>query len=166
MLSCGAPLVPERVAQVVEERRKSEKRVADIEIELAQHIARDLVAKITKEVGPVFKYHLHRTDDSNNPLGFLSAIACAVTDTVSITSSSKPYVFILSSSPSTQTTSSVSTVVILGSEDAKVKAAGEGLKAKLGVKGGGKGSRWSGKFVGVWKENRENTGVVEMLHDL
>lgn len=168
MLSCGAPLVPERVAQVVEERKKSEKRMVDIEIELAQQIARDLVAKITHEDGAVFKYHLHRIDDSNNALGFLSFIAFAVTDMVSTTfaSSSKPFVVILSSSPSTQTTNSVSTVLLVGSDDAKVKVAGEGLKAKLGVKGGGKGPKWSGKFVGVWKETRENAGVVEVLRDL
>jgi len=78
----------------------------------------------------------------------------------------KPYVVVLSSSPSTQTTNSVSTVLLLGSDDAKVKFAGEGLKAKLGVKGGGKGPRWSGKFVGIWKENRENAGVAEVLHGL
>ena len=168
VLSCGAPLVPERVAQIVEERKKSEKRLADIEIELAQHIARDLVAKITSEDGAIFKYHLHRIDDSNNALGFLSSIAFAVTDMVSTTSvpkNSKPYVVVLSSSPSTQTTNSVSTVLLLGSDDAKVKAAGEGLKVKLGVKGGGKGPRWSGKYVGVWKENRENAGVLEVLHN-
>ncbi|KAF8812397.1 alanyl-tRNA synthetase domain-containing protein [Phlegmacium glaucopus] len=168
VLSCGAPLVPERVAQVVEERKRAEKRVVDIEIELAQQIARDLVAKLTNKDGAIFKYHLHRIDDSNNVLAFLSSIAFAVTDMVSTTSasSSKPYQIILSSSPSTQTTNSVSTVLLLGSDDAKVKVAGEGLKAKLGVKGGGKGPRWSGKFVGVWKENRENAGVVEVLHGL
>ena len=168
MLSCGAPLVPERVAQVVEERKKSEKRVVDIEVELAQQIARDLVAKIANEDGTVFNYHLHRIDDSNNALGFLSSIAFAVTDMVSTISAptSKSYVVILSSSPSAQATNSVSTVLILGSNDAEVKAAGEGLKAKLGVKGGGKGSRWSGKFVGVWKENRENAGVMAVLHGL
>ena len=168
VLSCGAPLVPERVAQVVEERKKSEKRLVDIEIELAQHIARDLVAKITSEDGAIFKYHLHRIDDSNNALGFLSSIAFAMTDisTTSVPKNSKPYVVVLSSSPSTQTTNSVSTVLLIGSDDAKVKVAGEGLKVKLGVKGGGKGPRWSGKFIGVWKENRENAGVAEVLHNI
>ena len=169
MLSCGAPLVPERVTQVVEERKKTEKRLVDIEVELARHIARDLVAKITSEDGAIFKYHLHRIDDSNNALGFLSSIAFAVTDMVSTTSvpkNSKPYVVVLSSSPSAQTTNSVSTVLLLGSDDAKVKIAGEGLKAKLAVKGGGKGPRWSGKFVGVWRENRENAGIVEVLDSL
>ena len=166
MLNCGAPLVPERVAQVVEERKKSEKRLVDIEIELAQHIARDLVAKITSEDGAVFKYHLHRIDDSNNALGFLSSIAFAVNDMVSTMSLPKNFVVVLSSSPSTQTSNSVSTVLLLGSDDAKVKLAGEGLKTKLGIKGGGKGPRWSGKFVGVWKENRENAGVVEVLHNI
>ena len=167
LLSCGAPLVPERVAQVVEERKKSEKRVVDIEIELAQQIAREVVAnlKITNE-GTVSKYHLHRIDDSNNALGFLSSIALAVTDMISATFvlGSKPYVVILFSSPSTQTTNSVSTVLLVGSDDAKIKIAGEGVKAKLGIKGGGKGPRWSGKFVGIWKENRENAGVEEVLH--
>ena len=86
--------------------------------------------------------------------------------TTSVPKNSKPYLVVLSSSPSTQTTSSVSTVLLLGSDDAKVKLAGEGLKAKLGIKGGGKGPRWSGKFIGVWKENRENAGVVEVLHNI
>ena len=164
VLSCGAPLVPERVAQVVEERKKSEKRVVDIEIELAQQIARDLVTKITNEDGPAFKYHLHRIDDSNNALGFLSSIAFAANDMISTLKNPKPYVVVLSSSPSTQTTNSVSSVLLLGSDEAKVRVAGEGLKTRLGVKGGGKGPRWSGKFVGVWKENRENAGVAEVLH--
>ena len=43
---------------------------------------------------------------------------------------------------------------------------GDGLKARLGVKGGRKGPRWSGKSIGVWKESREKDaidGVLEIL---
>ncbi|CAA7259720.1 unnamed protein product [Cyclocybe aegerita] len=166
ILSCGPPLVPDRVNQVAEERKRAEKRVSDVEQELAEHIAKDLVAQITKqEVGELFKHHVHRTDDTSNALGFLSSIAFAVTNALQAEAKSS-YLIAFSSTPSSQTTSSISTVLVLGSDDAKVKAAGEGLKAKAGVKGGGKGSRWSGKFVGVWKETRDNVAVEEVLKDL
>lgn len=163
ILSCGPPLVPERVGQVIEERKKAEKRVSDTEQELAEHIARDIAQQIqSQQDGNLFKKHIHRIDDTTNALGFLSAIAFALSAAVPAGGAS-PYLVVLSSSPSTQTSTSVSTVLILGSDDAKVKAAGEGLKAKLGVKGGGKGPRWSGKFTGVWKPAREDTAVDEVL---
>ncbi|KAF8165388.1 alanyl-tRNA synthetase domain-containing protein [Crassisporium funariophilum] len=163
VLSCGAPLVPERVSQVVDERKRAEKRVSDIELELAEHIARELVANITAYTGEApYKRHIHRIDDSSNALGFLSAIAFAITNTLP-GESKHPYVVVLSSSPSAQTGGSISTVLVLGSEDAKVKLAGEALKAKLGVKGGGKGPRWSGKFIGTWKDSRENVGIDGVL---
>ncbi|PPR06577.1 hypothetical protein CVT24_001758 [Panaeolus cyanescens] len=166
ILSCGAPLVPERVNQVVEERKKAEKRVNDTETELAGHIASGLVDSIKIHSGGLFKKHVHRTDDTGNALGFLTSIAFAVGAALSDAEGNNDHVLVLSSSPSSQNSSSISTVLILGSDDAKVKAAGEGLKAKLGVKGGGKGPRWSGKFTGVWKENRENVVIDEILVSL
>ncbi|TFK43578.1 ThrRS/AlaRS common domain-containing protein [Crucibulum laeve] len=157
VLSCGTPLVPERVAQVVEERRKAEKRLADVELELAEQIARDFLHQMIE--GELFKKYVHRTDDTGNALGFLSAIASAMANTAA----GKSFVVVLSSSPSIQTASSVSTVLVVGSNDKTVKDVGEGLKTKLGVKGGGKGPRWSGKFIGVWKDTRESPIVDEVL---
>ncbi|KAF8913856.1 hypothetical protein CPB84DRAFT_1757738 [Gymnopilus junonius] len=165
-LSCGPPLVPERVSQVIDERKKAEKRVSDIEQELAEHLARDVVQQIqSSKEGSLFKKHIHRTDDATNALGFLSSIAFAMSAALPV-DGAIPYVVVLSSSPSTQTTSSVSTVLVLGSNDSKVKAAGEGMKAKLGVKGGGKGPRWSGKFIGVWKAIRDDAIVDEVLENI
>lgn len=72
-----------------------------------------------------------------------------------------PYIVVLSSSPSTQTATSTSTVLVFGLDEGKVKEAGDALKTKLNVKGGGKG-RWSGKFTGVWRE-KESRAVEEAL---
>lgn len=165
MLSCGLPQVQERVVQVVDERKKAEKRVEDLEFELASRLATDLFQDlIEKEDGNVFISSIHRTDDSTTALGFLSATAFSFTNALS-TSPAKdsPYLIFLSSSPSSQTSTSTSVVLVFGSEEKQVKEAGEGIKSKLGVKGGGKGPRWSGKFVGVWKDNREDVAVKEVL---
>jgi misacylated tRNA(Ala) deacylase len=164
-LSCGMPQVQERVAQVVDERKKAEKRVVDLETELASQVATDLLkVVIEKEDEKLSVTSIHRTDDSSNTLGFLSAIAISFTNAL-LTSPAKDssYLFILSSSPSSQTGGSTSIVLVFGSDEKKVKQAGEGIKTKLGVKGGGKGPRWSGKFVGVWKEGREDAAVNEVL---
>lgn len=166
-MSCGPPLVPERVSQVVDERKKAEKRVSDAEQELAEHIARDLAAKInSSEDQPLFKFHLHRVDDTSNALGFLSSIAFALSAAIPAAEASRSYLIALSSSPSTQTAASISTVLVLSSNDSNVKAAGDELKAKLGVKGGGKGPRWSGKFTGVWKAGKEDVVVQDVLDNI
>ena len=130
-------------------------------------IAADLAKQIISgEAGFLYKRHIHRTDDTSNALGFLTAIAFSVTNSMGEAAKEHPYLIVLSSSPSSQTTSSISTVLVLGCDDAKVKAAGEGLKEKLGVKGGGKGPRWSGKFIGVWKDGKESASIEEALKDL
>ena len=69
-------------------------------------------------------------------------------------------------SRSTASSTSTTSVLVLTSDDARTKAAGDALKAKLGVKGGGRGVRWSGKWTGVWKEAKENTLVEEILQNL
>jgi misacylated tRNA(Ala) deacylase len=165
-LSCGTPQVQERVSQVVDERKRADKRVEDLEVELASRVAADLLKILTekKEDGKLFASSVHRTDDSSTVLGFLSAVAFSFTNALS-TSPSKDsqYLVVLSSSPSSQTSTSTSVVLIFGSDEKKVKEAGEGIKTKLGVKGGGKGPRWSGKFIGVWKESREDAAVKEVL---
>ncbi|KAJ8086559.1 hypothetical protein PM082_005382 [Marasmius tenuissimus] len=168
-LSCGAPLVPERVSQIAEERKRAEKRVSDLELELAKAISDKMVSEAkealkSSEKG-LFKKHIQRTDDGGNSLGFLSAIAFAFSSAATEARVGR-YLIILSSSPSSQTTTSTTLVMVSGSDDALVKAAGEALKARLGVKGGGKGPRWSGKYTGVWRENKEGGVLENLLKDL
>lgn len=163
VMSCGAPQVPERVAQVVEDRKRATKRVEDVELELAGLLAKDMLASAGGEAQVVL--HKHRVDDSANPLGFLTSISTIFMDQAAARSDPLNYLIVLSSSPSLQTTTSVSTVMVVGSDDKKVKSVGEALKSKLGVKGGGKGLRWSGKFIGVWKETRDGAVVDEILKE-
>lgn len=166
ILSSGLPVVPERVQQVVDERRKTEKRVNDVESELANWIGKGLVGELLQgnsSPDELWKKHLHRTDDSSNPLSFLSSIAFAISDEIKVKEVTTPYLVILSSSPSAQIPNSLSTVLVLASDDKKVKEAGDGLKAKMGIKGGGKGPRWSGKFSGVWKGVKQDAAVEEVL---
>ncbi|KAL0950042.1 hypothetical protein HGRIS_010050 [Hohenbuehelia grisea] len=164
ILSCGAPLVPERVNQVVDERRRGDKRVDALEGELARLIAADIVQKLgAAHGGAVPVLHLHRSDDSANPLGFLSAISMALSDILPNANLANGFLIVLSSSPLTQTVSSVTVVLVCGTDDKLVKTSGDALKSKLGVKGGGKGTRWSGKYTGVWKAERENIAVDEIL---
>jgi len=148
---------------VIDERRKAEKRVEDVEAELATFVAGSLVRDMGVGDGQVFKRHVHRTDDSGTALGFLSAVSSAFVTATATSAVQMGYVLVLSSSPSSQNATSTSIVLVFGSDDKKVKAVGDGLKEKLGVKGGGKGLKWSGKFVGVWKESRENVLVSEVL---
>ncbi|KZT72524.1 ThrRS/AlaRS common domain-containing protein [Daedalea quercina L-15889] len=163
-LSCGAPQVPERVEQVAEERKRAGKRVDDVEAELAGLLARDLVGAVVGAGGAGAVMHRHRTDDAANPLGFLNAISMAFAREVAARPDAPPYLVVLSSSPSAQTAASTSVVLVFGSDEARVKEAGDALKAKLNVKGGGKG-RWSGKFTGVWRE-KESRAVEEALAPL
>ncbi|KAI0637998.1 alanyl-tRNA synthetase domain-containing protein [Trametes polyzona] len=166
IMSCGAPQVPERVQQVVDDRKKATKRVEDLEAELAAAIAGELVAAAsTREDGGLVMYR-HRTDDAPNALGFLSAISTAYVNKAAEKGGPASYLVVLSSSPSAQTTTSTTVVLVFGSDDKKVKEVGEQLKSGLNVKGGGKGSRWSGKFVGVWKEGREGAVVQKILDGL
>ncbi|GJE84981.1 alanyl-tRNA editing protein [Phanerochaete sordida] len=155
-LSCGAPQVPARVAQVVDERRRAAKRAEDLELELAAHLARDLLASAD---GAALVRRRHRTDDGANALAFLGAVAtvCAVE------AGTRPHTVVLSSAPPAQTPASTTVVLVFGDDERRVKEVGDALKARLGVKGGGKGMRWSGKFTGVWKEAKEGAVVNEIL---
>ncbi|KAK0230890.1 ThrRS/AlaRS common domain-containing protein [Armillaria fumosa] len=161
-LSCGAPLVPERVNQVVDERKRAEKRVQDIESELAAFVSHGLCQELCSADAGVFKKHIHRTDDSSNALGFLSMISVTLSDALKETTAVRRFVIIFSSSPSSQTSSSTTVVMAIGSDDKLVKEVGDILRAKLGVKGGGKGLKWSGKFIGVWKD-RDNATTEAVL---
>ncbi|EPQ61307.1 ThrRS/AlaRS common domain-containing protein [Gloeophyllum trabeum ATCC 11539] len=156
-LSCGAPLVPERVRQVVEERRRAEKRVAEVEGELAGMVAGELLKDMQSKGGDdVYAVHKHRTDDTPAALSFLSAIATSL-----VSSASGRYLLALSSSPSSQSAASTSVVLVFGSDHKLVREVGERLK-QMGVKGGGKGGRWSGKFAGVWRE-REGAEITSVF---
>ena len=167
ILSCGIPLVSERTAQVIEERKRAEKRLDFVEVELASAIAKGLVAEAKetlRDAPAVFKKHLHRTDDSANVLGFLSAISSAFL-TVSPSDGSS-HLVLLTSSPLVQTSSSTTVALLFGSDEKKVKEMGDALRNKLGVKGGGKGAKWSGKFIGTWKETVEGAVVEGLLSEL
>ncbi|KAI0353467.1 alanyl-tRNA synthetase domain-containing protein [Trametes cingulata] len=165
IMSCGAPQVPERVQQVVEERKKATKRVEDLEAELAAAVASEIAATKPREGGELV-LHKHRTDDSATALTFLSAISTAFMSKAAEKQAPTPYLVVLSSSPSAQSSTSTTVVLVFGSDDKKVKEAGDELRAKLNVKGGGKGPRWSGKFTGVWKDGREGKAVDDILESL
>ncbi|KAH7930096.1 ThrRS/AlaRS common domain-containing protein [Leucogyrophana mollusca] len=161
LLSCGASVVPTRLGQVLDDRKKAEKSVDELKIELAKFVAKDLLQDMQNAPeGKLFVKHMHRTDDSANSLGFLSAVATAFSG---IAPAQRSYLLVFSSSPSSQTSSSTSVVLVFGVDEKQVKEAGEQLKSKLGVKGGGKGLRWSGKFTGVWREGREDTAMADIL---
>lgn len=167
-LNCGAPQVPERVAQVIDERKRAEKRNEDLEAELALRIAGDILAALEEDKDEgLFVSSKHRTDDASNALGFLTAISQSFTNLLPASpSKGRPYLVVLSSSPSAQNSTSTHVVLAFGSEDQKVKEAGEGIKTKLGVKGGGKGPKWSGKLIGTWKEGRNEAAVQEILQSV
>ncbi|KAL0577726.1 hypothetical protein V5O48_004275 [Marasmius crinis-equi] len=166
---CGAPLVPERVTQIAEERKRAEKRVSDLELELAKAISDKMVSEaketLRDSAGTPFKKYIQRIDDGGSSLSFLSAIAFAFSSAMTESSLGK-YLIVLSSSPSSQTATSTTLVMVFGSDDALVKAAGDRLKDRLTVKGGGKGPRWSGKYTGVWKDAKQGNAVEELLKDL
>ncbi|KAI0701169.1 alanyl-tRNA synthetase domain-containing protein [Cytidiella melzeri] len=155
ILNAGAPQVPERVQQVIDERKKMTNRAEDVERELASFIAQEMVKTVEGNTIVLYK---HRTDDTPNPLGFLTSITTAFVNEVGALPSSLSYLVVLSSSPASQNALTSTVVMLLGSDEKKVKAVGDVLRTKLGVKGGGKGQKWSGKFTGVWLDNRE--GVV------
>lgn len=146
--------------QVIDERKRAEKRVDDLESELAKYIARGVIEEMGQSSGSVFLKHVHRVDDSVNPLGFLSAVATAFTGAAGADSR---YLLVLSSTPSAQSVTETSVLMILGSDEKQVKEAGGLLKEKLNVKGGGKGTRWSGKLTGVWRAGREDAVISDIL---
>jgi len=164
-MSCGAPQVSERVEQVIEERKRAVKRVDDLETELAVAVAKQMLGALYANSGVKFKIHNHRMDDTNNALGLLSSISTAFGGEIAAAPGTPvpPYLLVLSSSPSSQTPSSTSVVLVFGTDEKDVKAVGDLLKSKLGVKGGGKGTKWSGKFTGVWREAREGVEIDEIL---
>lgn len=143
-LSAAPAGVPERVASVLEEKVRATKRVSELEEELAQKLAAELGKEIAAADGKLYAKHIHRTDDGNAPLPLLTAIANGLPP-------SGPHLIILSSAPTIQSAASSSVVLVFGNDEKQVKAVGEAFKSELGMKGGGKGPRWSGKGSGVFK---------------
>ena len=153
------------MAQIIDERKKAEKRVDDMGTEIARFIAEKLVMEMSQgDNVKLFKKHVSRTDDTGNALGLLSAISSATADIEA--SKNRPYVVVLTSSPSSQTPSSTTVVLVFGSDEKFVREVGEGLKARLGVKGGGKGTKWSGKLTGVWKKGGREQELEDLLSRL
>lgn len=163
ILSCGTPLVPARVSQVIEERRRADKRAEELEFELARVIGEGLLIELKKSAESDFVKHYHRTDDPARALGFLQSIASAF---ISSSPTEAKYTLVLTSSPVEKRSTNVTTVLVLASNDERAKATGDALKTRLGVKGGGRGVRWSGKWTGVWREGKEGSTVGEILNPM
>ena len=164
ILSCGTTQVPDRVSQVVEGRKAAEKRVSDLESRLVSIVAKELFHSVTQANEEKVSVHVHRIDD---PLVFLTAIASEFAKLWTASEHApKQYVIVFTSSPTSQTVTSTTLVLVIGSEDVCVKEIGETLKFKLQVKGGGKGPRWSGKWVGVWKPAKEGELVRKAVRGI
>jgi misacylated tRNA(Ala) deacylase len=160
-LSCGAPQAPDRVLQVIEDRKAAERRVADLESQLVSVVAKEVLHSITHVKGERFSAYVHRNDD---PLAFLTAISSEFAKLWAASAhASNEYLIGLTSSPTSQSATSSTLVLVFGSEDGSVKEVGETLKLKLGVKGGGKGPRWSGKWTGVWRPAQEGELVSKTV---
>ena len=163
LLSCGAVETPDRVALVLDESKKREKRVEDVERELGDALGRRLADEMLEwqrnSHGDVeWTKYVGRTDDASSALSFLQSIASAFVAHLppATGSASHRYALLLTSSPSSQTSASTTVVMLIGSEDKRVKEIGDELKKQFKtLKGGGRGARWSGKSVGVWLEERE-----------
>ncbi|KAI9447955.1 ThrRS/AlaRS common domain-containing protein [Lactarius indigo] len=156
VVSCGPPELPDRVAVVVEESKRREKRVDDLERELARVLGVRLAEEMAQwraagGEGEWAKF-VSRVDDSPSAQPFLQAVTLAFAAHLSGQGyTANRYTLLLVSSPSSQTSSSTTSV-------------GEELKRQFKtLKGGGKGTRWSGKFVGVWLESREGKTALSHL---
>ena len=168
-LSCGASETPERVTLVVEESKRREKRVDDLEHELAGSLGRQLAEEMAQwraaggEGG--WARCLSRTDDSQTARAFLQAVTHAFAAFVpEQVDTACQFTLLLVSSPSSLTPSSTSVVMLFGADENRVKSVSDELKKQFKtLKGGGKGSRWSGKFVGVWLADREGKTASALL---
>jgi len=113
ILSCGPPETPERVALVVEESKKREKRVEDLERELASVLGRQLADEMARwraaggGEGEWVRY-VSRTDDSPTARTFLQAVTLAFEAQLpgQNDTAARRFTLLLVSSPSSQTSSS------------------------------------------------------------
>ncbi|KAI0053651.1 hypothetical protein FA95DRAFT_1552157 [Auriscalpium vulgare] len=168
-LSCGPPEAPERVALVVDESKRREKRVEEVERQLADALGAGLAEEMRAwtaagGAGEWTRY-VGRTDDTPTALPFLLSISSAFAAALpEAPDAPHGYTMLLSSSPSSQTPSTTTVVLLFGSDDKKVKVVGEELKKQFkGLKGGGRGTRWSGKYTGVWLPEREGKVAATIL---
>ncbi|KAI0036736.1 ThrRS/AlaRS common domain-containing protein [Vararia minispora EC-137] len=166
IMSCSANETPDRAALSVSESKRREKRIEDVERELARTLAEGLVEEMlrwrTDGGEGEWTRHIGRVDDTTGALSFLQAITSAFQDLVP--KDSQSYLLLLTSAPSSPTQTSTTVVMVFGSDDARVKEVGEMLKAQFKtLKGGGKGTRWSGKATGVWFNDREGKQVALTL---
>ncbi|KAF8487568.1 Threonyl/alanyl tRNA synthetase [Gautieria morchelliformis] len=146
---CAATQVPERLVFETDGRRKAHKRAEELEDEVAKLIVKDLLDEQQRAYANVDRHQFaafrHRYDSSSNPLGLLSAIHSAWSAS---TAASTPFLIVLVSS-AVQSSSNNAVVLVFGSDEKEVKELGDKLKTK-GIKGGGKGGKWSGK-TDDWK---------------
>jgi misacylated tRNA(Ala) deacylase len=177
LLSCGPPETPERVALVVDESKRREKRVEDLERELAGVLGRQLTEEMAQwcsargadggggDQGEWVKC-VSRSDDSQSARAFLHAVTLAFEAHLPCKQPNVTprFTLLLVSSPPSQTSSSTTVVMVFGAEEKRVKAVGDELKNKFKtLKGGGKETRWSGKFAGVWLADREGKTASALL---
>jgi len=178
LLSCGPPETPERVALVVDESKRRDRRVEDLERELAGVLGRQLAEEMAQwrsaggaggsgsDLGEWVRC-VSRTDDAQSTRAFLHAVTLAFE--AHLPRSKQPnvtprFTLLLVSSPPSQTSSSTTIVMLFGAEEKRVKGVGDELKKQFKtLKGGGKETRWSGKFVGVWSTDREGNTASTLL---
>lgn len=158
---CAASQIPERLAFEADGRRKAYKRTEELEDEVAKFIVKDLLdeqrrACLTAVDKHRFLAFRHRYESSPNPLGLLSAIH---TIWLASPAASTSFLIVLVSS-GVQTSSNNAVVLMFGSDVIEVKELGDKLKAK-GIRGGGKGGKWSGKT-----ENWKTAGGDEWMKGL
>jgi misacylated tRNA(Ala) deacylase len=160
ILSRAAAQVPDQVSQVVDERKSSEKRVADLASQLVLIVAKGFLPSAIRANEERTSAHVHRNDD---PLVFLTtSIASEFVNLYTASDyASKQYPVVFIPSPTSHTATSTTPVLVFGSEDVRVKGAEETLKLKIGVEGGGKDPQWRGKWVGVQRPAKEGETVSE-----
>lgn len=144
------------------------KRAEELSTELVQLVALGLAREMesNEDHQEVYSKHYHRTDDPAEALPFLQLLSSAFNNILTSSSCDRCFILVLSSSAASQSSNSISTIIINSSDTRMVQAVGDNLKTHLGVKGGGKGTRWSGKRIGVWKEAKEGAVVTEILDQL
>jgi misacylated tRNA(Ala) deacylase len=121
-------------------------------LEVAGYVAAEIVSK-----GQVRGAYVQRVDEGSG-----SALLGAVAG--KLEGESGALVVLVAIQP-LQSATSTSFVQLVGADEAEVKRIGEALR-KFGVKGGGKGKRWSGKFTGVWLDKREGASMRAVIEEV
>jgi misacylated tRNA(Ala) deacylase len=104
---------------VVDERKSSEKRVADLASQLTSIVAKEFLPSATQASEERTSAHVHRND---GPLMFLAAIASEFVKLYTASEyASNQYLVEYTSSPTSHTATSTTLVLVFGSEDICVK---------------------------------------------